>query len=72
VLFLVADRADSAIVNSDTLAGVQIVVDQALIAAASDHRTDLNYREPVDVEIGDQAVAEIQVEVSHIHDLSCD
>src|SRR5207248_884762 len=52
------------------LGGVQVVVDQALLAATYDQVADLDRAEPVDVERRQETIAEVQVEVGHVLQLA--
>src|SRR5262249_8974244 len=59
---------DAAVVELDRLGGVQLVEDQALARAGEDHLPDLDRRQPVDVEVGRQPLAVVDVDVGDVLD----
>src|SRR5262249_40997589 len=64
--FGILGNADAPVVNLDWFPEVKVVVNQSLFAAADDEVPHLDRAQPVDMKGSEQAVAEIQVEVSHV------
>ena len=54
-LLRVVGEADALVVDLDLLAGLEVVVDDHLLAAADQHLPHLDRRQPVDVDVGDGA-----------------
>ena len=59
-------QVDPAVVDLDRLGRVQLVEDQALPRPGEDHLADLDRREPVDVEVGQQPIVVVDIDVGHI------
>ena len=57
---------NSSVVDLDRLGRVQVVEDQALLRTGENHLPNLDRREPVDVEIGQQPVVVVDVDVGHV------
>jgi hypothetical protein len=69
---VLAVHGDALVVDLDLLARLQVVVDDHLAAAADQGAADLDRRQPVDVEVGDQAVFEEEGEEGDVGGLALD
>ena len=54
------------VVDANLLARVHVVVDQHLLLAADEHLPDFYRRQPVDVEVAQQAVVEVHGDVGDV------
>ena len=63
-------HGDAFVVDLDLLARFQIVVHDHLAVAADERPSDLDGREPIDVEMGDHAVREIARQEGHVFGLA--
>src|SRR5262249_24659241 len=64
--FRLLGNADAPVVNLDRLPEVEVVINEAFFAAADDEVPHLDRAMPVDMKGSEQAVAEIQVEISDV------
>jgi hypothetical protein len=58
---------DAAVVHAELLARLDVIVDEHTPAAADEHLADLDRREPVDVQVCDEARRIVQGQVGDIH-----
>lgn len=59
-------QRDALVVNLDLFAGLQIVVDDHLVAAADQGAAHLDRRQPIDVDVGDQLAFEEERQIGDV------